>query len=81
MAWKPRIEFEGALYHVITRGNQRQPIFRGTEDYERYLRILGITKPDIRFTLQDSYLKEGSQFASEVERLHATLQQYSNKQA
>ena len=40
MARKPRIEFEGALYHVITRGNQRQQIFNATEDYERYLKIL-----------------------------------------
>jgi hypothetical protein len=37
MARKPRTEFEGALYHIITRGNQRQRIFRGTEDYDRYL--------------------------------------------
>ena len=41
MARKPRIEFEGALYHVIARGNQRQDIFRSTEDYVRYLKILG----------------------------------------
>ena len=40
MARKPRIEFEGAFYHVITRGNQRQRIFKDTEDYQRYLKIL-----------------------------------------
>jgi len=51
MARKPRIEFEGALYHVITRGNQRQQIFRGTEDYERYLRILGDYKTRYEFVL------------------------------
>jgi putative transposase len=51
MARKPRIEFEGALYHVITRGNQRQPIFRGKEDYERYLRILGDYKTRYEFNL------------------------------
>jgi len=27
MARKLRIEFEGAFYHVITRGNQRQRVF------------------------------------------------------
>jgi REP element-mobilizing transposase RayT len=27
MARKPRVEFEGAFYHVIVRGNQRQKIF------------------------------------------------------
>ena len=28
MARKPRIEFDGAFYHIITRGNQRQKIFK-----------------------------------------------------
>jgi REP element-mobilizing transposase RayT len=51
MARKPRIEFEGALYHVITRGNQRQQIFRATEDYERYLRILWDYKLRYNFVL------------------------------
>jgi putative transposase len=37
---KPRIEFEGAFYHVITRGNQRQPVFKDKDDYSRYLKIL-----------------------------------------
>ena len=40
MARKPRIQFEGAFYHVITRGNQRQKIFRNEEDYRQYLEIL-----------------------------------------
>ncbi len=41
MARKPRIEFRGALYHVVTRGNQRQQVFRSRNDYERYLKIVG----------------------------------------
>ena len=40
MARKPRIELEGALYHVITRGNQKQRIFKATGDYTKYLEIL-----------------------------------------
>jgi hypothetical protein len=28
MARKPRIEYDGAFYHIITRGNQRQMIFK-----------------------------------------------------
>src|SRR4030042_6206961 len=51
MARKPRIEFEGALYHVITRGNQRQQIFKATEDYELYLKILGDYKARYDFVL------------------------------
>jgi REP element-mobilizing transposase RayT len=51
MARKPRIEFEGALYHVITRGNQRQEIFRSSEDYVRYLRILDNYKSRYNYVL------------------------------
>jgi len=32
MARKPRVEFAGAFYHVICRGNQRQVIFQGDAD-------------------------------------------------
>jgi hypothetical protein len=34
MARKPRIEYEGAFYHVITRGNQKQKIFKDPLDHE-----------------------------------------------
>jgi REP element-mobilizing transposase RayT len=44
MPRKPRIEFEGAFYHVITRGNQRQKIFKSPEDYQKYLQLLTIYK-------------------------------------
>jgi putative transposase len=44
MARKPRIEYEGAFYHVITRGNQRQKIFRDASDYEKYQQYLTIYK-------------------------------------
>ena len=37
MARKPRVEFEGAFYHVIARGNQRQDIFRDDQDRTTYL--------------------------------------------
>jgi putative transposase len=37
MAHKPRVEFEGALYHVIVRGNHRRDIFRGASDRVAYL--------------------------------------------
>ena len=40
MARKARIEFEGAFYHVITRGNQRQKIFKDIHDYIKYLEQL-----------------------------------------
>ncbi len=40
MARKPRIEFPGALYHVISRGNQRQLIFHDKADRMAYLERL-----------------------------------------
>ena len=35
-----RIEFEGAVYHITARGNERQPIFIDDEDRLRFLNIL-----------------------------------------
>jgi len=40
MAREPRVEFEGAFYHVIARGNQRQDIFRDDKDRAIYLERL-----------------------------------------
>jgi REP element-mobilizing transposase RayT len=51
MARKLRIEFEEALYHVITRGNQRQQVFKDPEDYRRYLKILADYKVRYDYTL------------------------------
>jgi REP element-mobilizing transposase RayT len=51
MARKPRIEYEGAFYHVITRGNQRQKIFRDEKDYSKYLNILARYKSQYKYRL------------------------------
>ena len=40
MPRKPRIEYTGAFYHVITRGNQKQKIFKDTADFQKYLLLL-----------------------------------------
>lgn len=37
MARKPRVEFPGAFYHVIARGNRRAVIFHDAADYTAYL--------------------------------------------
>ena len=44
MPRKPRIEYEGAFYHVITLGNQRQKIFKEPADHQKYLQLLTIYK-------------------------------------
>jgi REP element-mobilizing transposase RayT len=36
-----RLEFEGALYHVTSRGDRREPIFEDNEDRETWLGVLG----------------------------------------
>ena len=40
MARKPRIDFPGAFFHVIVRGNQRATIFHDEADYTTYLNRL-----------------------------------------
>ncbi len=41
MARKPRVQFEGAYYHVTARGNQRHAIFHDDRDRSRFLETLG----------------------------------------
>jgi len=40
MARPLRIEYPGAVYHVISRGNNKQSVFRNDRDRERYLEKL-----------------------------------------
>jgi REP element-mobilizing transposase RayT len=35
MARPIRVEFEGAVYHVTARGNERKPIYRDDREWER----------------------------------------------
>jgi REP element-mobilizing transposase RayT len=37
MARKTRIEFPGAFYHVLARGNNKQKIFKDNQDYKVYI--------------------------------------------
>jgi putative transposase len=40
MARKLRVEYEGAIYHVMNRGDRREPIFRCDEDRLLFLQTL-----------------------------------------
>ena len=51
MARKPRIHYEGALYHVIIRGNNRAYIFKNRENKEEYKKIVLKYKKRYRFKL------------------------------
>ena len=41
MARKLRLEYAGAIYHVMNRGDRRKPIFRDDRDREQFLETLG----------------------------------------
>ena len=41
MARKARVEFPGAIYHVLDRGDRREAIFRDDSDRGRFLATLG----------------------------------------
>jgi REP element-mobilizing transposase RayT len=41
MGRAPRIEFEGALYHVMSRGNRQEAIFVDDRDHRMFLDTLG----------------------------------------
>ena len=41
MPRKPRVEYAGAVYHVMSRGNHLQKIFRGDTDCGMFLETLG----------------------------------------
>ena len=41
MARQWRIEYPGALYHVLSRGNNRQDIFESDDDRTLFLELKG----------------------------------------
>jgi putative transposase len=46
-----RIEFEGAVYHVTSRGDDRRKIFSTKRDYEKFKEYLRDAKEKYRFIL------------------------------
>ena len=51
MARALRIEYEGAVYHVTARGNERSKIFFSRKDYARFKEYLGEAKEKYGFLL------------------------------
>lgn len=51
MSRVPRLEFSGAVYHVIARGNEQRDVFRNDADRELYLRRLAHYRDQFRFRL------------------------------
>ncbi|HTR02291.1 MAG TPA: transposase, partial [Thermoanaerobaculia bacterium] len=46
-----RLDFDGAVHHVIARGNERRAIFRDAHDRQRYLDRLGIYAGRLAFVV------------------------------
>lgn len=44
MAWKLRVEYAGAVYHVMNRGDRRKPIFKDEKDRRCFLATLEETR-------------------------------------
>jgi putative transposase len=40
MARQPRLQFEGAFYHIYSRGNRRERIFLEAADYQEFEEIV-----------------------------------------
>ena len=40
MARKLRVEYPGAIYHVMNRGDRREPIFRDNADRQRFVETM-----------------------------------------
>jgi REP element-mobilizing transposase RayT len=51
MSRPPRLEFSGAVYHVIARGNEQRDVFRDDSDRDLYLRGLARYQTRFRFRL------------------------------
>ena len=47
----PLIHFEGALFHITARGNNKQLIFNQQKDFQRYLKNLEQAKKKFPFKL------------------------------
>jgi len=42
MARRPRLQIKGAIYHVMSRGNRKSPIYDDAVDHQRFLDIVAI---------------------------------------
>lgn len=89
MPRKPRIEYKGALYHIIARGNQGQDIFKDKRDRKEYLNRISIYKERYAFhlyayVLMDNHIHllletEDIPLSKVMQALQFTYTQYFNR--
>jgi REP element-mobilizing transposase RayT len=51
MPRKPRVQTEGSIYHVLARGNNKEPIFKEEADYYFFLKSLLFRKQRYEFKI------------------------------
>lgn len=72
MARPLRIEYEGALYHITARGNERKNIFFSKSDYEKFLHYVKEAKKKFGIKLH-AYVLMSNHFHLVVETPEANL--------
>ncbi len=74
MARQLRIEYEGAFYHITSRGNQREQIFWDNRDRERFKEIIKRTKERYGYLLH-AYVLMDNHYHLLIETPHANIKQ------
>jgi putative transposase len=74
MARQLRIEFEGAFYHITSRGNQRERVYFEDGDRERFLEILKRTRERYGYQLH-AYVLMDNHYHLMVETPKANISQ------
>lgn len=74
MARQLRIEFEGAFYHVTSRGNQRERIFWDDKDREELKKIIKRTKERYKYLLH-AYVFMDNHYHFLIETPYANIKQ------
>ena len=72
MARKLRLEYSGAIYHVMNRGDHREPIFRDDPDRQRFLESLAEAVVKTGWQIH-AYCLMGNHFHLVVETPQANL--------
>jgi len=72
MARPLRITYEGALYHITSRGNEKNPIYRDNGDYLRFLEILS-ELPQRYSILIHGYVLMGNHYHLLIETLKSNI--------
>ncbi|HTY88408.1 MAG TPA: transposase [Candidatus Acidoferrum sp.] len=72
MARKLRVEYPGAMYHVMNRGDRREPIFWDDQDRNRFLETLGEACAKADWQVH-AYCLMGNHFHLVLETPHGNL--------